>query len=366
MTRLQIVNVEELSEDMVVADDVYSKSGQLILRKNSKLTRQMISHLAYYHVTSIPITVGELSEATKYNIAHKKEVEQNHINKLLDSPEYRNFRKKYLNNIEIIEKEFNDIILKNAPINEQAFIHDTLELFQDNQTTYSLFGMLHTMKQIDDSTYAHSMNVAIISRLIGIWLDLPKQDLDNLTLAGLLHDIGKCQIPDEILLKPGKLTKPEFDFIKKHPEFGYSIVSSQEIDPRIKRAVLLHHERFDGSGYPFGYKGDQLKQFEAIISIADVYDAMTSNRCYRSALCPFEVIAQFEYEGLHKYHALYILTFLERIAESYLNSDVLLSDNSIGRIVYINKRLTRPIVQLDNQKFINLEENPDIYIEAII
>ena len=107
-------------------------------------------------------------------------------------------------------------------------------------------------------------------------------------------------------------------------------------------------------------------RFEAIISIADVYDAMTSNRCYRSALCPFEVIAQFEYEGLHKYHALYILTFLERIAESYLNSDVLLSDNSIGRIVYINKRLTRPIVQLDNQKFINLEENPDIYIEAII
>lgn len=366
MKCLHIVDTNHLSEGMIVADDVYSKSGQLILRKNFTLTRQMIAHLSFYKINSIPVNEGELSEETRRNIDHKKEVEQTHLNKLMDSPEYRRFRKKYVNSLDTIENNFNDIIMRNAPINEQKIIFDTIDLFEENQTTYSLFGMLHTMKQIDDSTFAHSMNVSIISRLLGIWLNLPKTDLDQLTLAGLLHDIGKCQVPNEILLKPGKLTSQEFDFVKKHPEFGYEILRNQEIDPRVKNAVLLHHERYDGSGYPYGYAGDRLNQFESIVAIADVYDAMTSNRCYRSALCPFEVIAQFEHEGLHKYHALYILTFLERIADSYLNSDILLSNDAIGRVVYINKRLTRPIIQLENHDFVNLEDHPELYIEALI
>ena len=94
---------------------------------------------------------------------------------------------------------------------------------------------------------------------------------------------------------------------------------------------------------------------------------MTSARCYRGALCPFDVIANFEQEGLGKYHPKFIYLFLEKIATSYLNSDILLSNGQVGRIIYINNQLTRPIVQLkDNNSFLNLEEHPDIYVEAII
>jgi putative nucleotidyltransferase with HDIG domain len=222
------------------------------------------------------------------------------------------------------------------------------------------------MKQIDDTTFAHSINVAMIARLIGVWCDFPEEDLDMITLAGLLHDIGKCQIPDEILMKPQKLSKQEYEFVKMHAQFGYDIIKGQDLDRRVKRAVLHHHERCDGSGYPQGLSLEQMEDFESIISIADVYDAMTADRCYRSGLCPFEVISFFEQEGLQKYHPKYITTFLQKIANSYLNSDVLLSNNQVGRIVYINSRLTRPIVQLRNRQFMNLLQHPDIYIQSIV
>ena len=171
----------------------------------------------------------------------------------------------------------------------------------------------------------------------------------------------------EILMKPRKLTAQEYNFVKMHAQFGYEILKHQDLDIRVKNAVLHHHERCDGTGYPFGLDILKLGDFECIISIADVYDAMTADRCYRTGLCPFEVISFFEEEGLQKYHPKYIMPFLQRIANTYLNSDVLLSNHETGRIIYINERLTRPIIQLHkDNSFINLLHNPDIYIQAII
>ena len=97
-----------------------------------------------------------------------------------------------------------------------------------------------------------------------------------------------------------------------------------------------------------------------------VYDAMTADRCYRLGLCPFEVIAQFEQEGLQRYKPRYILTFLEHIAHTYLHNRVLLNNGQTGEIIFINKRLTRPTIQIAPSRFINLEEHPELYIQAII
>lgn len=364
---MHLLDIKQLTEDMVVAENVYSKNGQLIIPKYTCLTRQMINHLFYYRVVSVPIVDGEIPTEAKDAMEHKSEIEKTHLEKLLSTPEYLKFRESYTKSVKALEGTFNDIIFKNSSIDENNVILDTVELFQQNPTTYSIFGMLHAMKKIDDSTTAHCMNVSIICRLIGTWIGLNEKELDQLTLAGLLHDIGKCKIPEDILLKPGKLTPQEYEFIKKHPSFGYDVVKDMDLDIKIKKAILLHHERYDGSGYPYGISGDRMDDYEAIISIADVYDAMTSNRCYRSALCPYDVIANFEQEGLNKYHPKYILTFLEKIANSYINSEVLLSNNQTARIVYITNKLTRPVVQLsDSSEFLTLEDHPDIYIQAII
>ena len=363
---MSLIDVKNLTEGQIVAKNVFTRSGQLILSKDSCLSRQMIARLKYYEIPSIYILDGEIPKSTQESIELQKKVEQSHMAKMLASSEFKIFQETYSHNVEVLEKNFNDIILKNTSVNELSLITDTIELFEQNPSAYSLLGMLHIIKQIDDSTYAHSMNVAMLCRLIGVWMNFSKEDLDTLTLAGLLHDIGKCQIPDDILLKPGKLTNQEYEFIKMHPQFGYNVLKNQTVHPSVKNAVLRHHERFDGTGYPSGLSKTEIDDVTSIVSIADVYDAMTATRCYRQSLCPFEVIATFEAEGLNKYNPRFIYSFLEHIVSSYVNSEVLLSNNQKGRIVLINKQLTRPVVQLENNYFIDLEEHTDIYIQTII
>ncbi len=185
--------------------------------------------------------------------------------------------------------------------------------------------------------------------MIGRWLRFERHDLDILTLAGLMHDIGKLLIPsDDILNKPGSLTDEEFAKIKQHPavrirDFKTSAGSGF---PYQKKAALMHHERCDGSGYPTGLTEDYIDNFAMIVAIADVYDAMTAARSYRSPLCPFEVISKFEEDGFQKYHTKYILVFLKQIASTYQSNRVILSDGRGCTIVMLNQNaLSRPIVQ---------------------
>jgi len=364
---MPFIRTEDLKVGMMVSEDVYSKAGQLIVRKDSLLSRQMISHMKFYTIEQVNIYDGEMAMEIREAYEKRNGAQTTHLERILKSEEYKVFKKEYTANVNMLQDSISDIILRNTPVDAPALIDDTVKIFNKNQGYFSFFGMLHSMKQIDDSTFAHSVNVAMIARLIGIWSNFDDETLDMLTLSGLLHDVGKCQIPDDILMKPRKLTPQEYNFVKMHAQFGYDILKNQDLDLRVKNAVLHHHERCDGTGYPFGHDITKLGDFECIISIADVYDAMTADRCYRTGLCPFEVISFFEEEGLQKYHPRYITPFLQRIANTYLNSDILLSNDETARIIFINERLTRPIVQLHkDNSFLNLLHNPDIYIQAII
>lgn len=364
---MAIIQTKDLKVGMMVTEDVFSKAGQLIVRKDSILTRQMISHLKFYYIEQVNIYEGERAREIQDAVEKRNGAQTTQLERILQSAEYKEFKKEYSANVNMLQDNVNDIILRNTAVDTHSLVKETVKIFDKNQGYFSFFGMLHSMKQIDDSTFAHSVNVAMIARLIGTWSGFDEETLDLLTLAGLLHDVGKCQIPDEILMTPRKLTNEEYQYVKMHAQFGYEILKNQDLDMRIKQAALYHHERCDGTGYPFGHDITKLSDFECIISIADVYDAMTADRCYRSGLCPFEVISFFEEEGLQKYHPKYIKPFLHRIANTYLNSDVLLSNGDTAKIIFLNERLTRPIVQLNKDNtFLDLLKNPHIYIQAII
>ena len=182
-----------------------------------------------------------------------------------------------------------------------------------------------------------------------------------------MHDIGKLKIPDDILNKPGKYTDEEFDLVKRHTKFGYELLKPLQIDPHIKKAALLHHERCDGSGYPLKATQKDLDDCSMIVAIADVYDAMTAARSYRAPLCPFQVIERFEQEGLQKYKPKFILTFLQHIASTYQNNRVLLSNGQSANIVMLNQQhLARPIVQLNDNSCIDLSTRLDLHIQSIL
>ena len=143
-------------------------------------------------------------------------------------------------------------------------------------------GLLYSLKQYHPHTFIHSINVASYSLALGEKLGLDQEDLDKLETAGLLHDIGKLKIPENILHKPGKFTDEEYEIMKKHPTYSVEILRDINFeDEELLRIIESHHERIDGRGYPTGISGNQIPFLAKIISVADSYDAMTSNRCYR-------------------------------------------------------------------------------------
>jgi energy-coupling factor transport system substrate-specific component len=143
-------------------------------------------------------------------------------------------------------------------------------------------------------TQKHSIRVAEITLLLAQKLNIDKEVLNLIYTAGMIHDIGKIGIPDSILNKPGKLTKEEFDVIKTHPTIGINILADFPEFSQIKNAILYHHERYDGKGYPTGLKGEEIPIIARILSVADAFDAMNSTRVYRPNLNKEAIIEQFE------------------------------------------------------------------------
>lgn len=287
-----------------------------------------------------------------------------------DTEEFKVFNKVYLDSIDSLKNTFNNVVMKNEQIDKDAILEDVQNVVSKSRNSIHIIDMLQCMRGYNDVTYVHSMNVALLSNMIGriIYPDIRDEELDVLTLAGLLHDIGKMMIPDEIINKKGRLTESEYNIVKTHVLHGNNILKNLNLDPRIAEVAMRHHERCDGSGYPGGYRREQTEPFARIVAIADTYDAMTSDRVYRPAICPFDVIHMFEREGIIKYDTEYLLPFLEKAVQAYINTDVKLTTDEIGRVIMINQnRFSRPIVKVGNEFYdLSEKENANISIDKVI
>ena len=350
----------ELEPGMITAADVYTPTGQLLVPDNTLLDNSTIQKLRMYNITNVSI-LDEPAYSPDNN-----PVQMTYSERIKASEEFVQFKEDYLTSIDGYKNVINEVVRQNLPIDTSSLLNQTTSLIMPSSTGLHIFDMLHNMREFDDSTYTHCINVALISRVLAQWLHMSNEDIEVATLAGLLHDIGKLTVPEEILLKPGALTPDEYSVIKRHANDGYSYLKNQDIDPRIKEACLFHHERCDGSGYPFGLSGDKIPVFARIVAIADVYDAMTATRVYRGPLCPFSVVRFFEYEGYSKYDTHFIITFLENVVSSYINTTVRLNNGQVGEVILINKQaLSRPMIKCGNE-FIDLTKRPDLEIESII
>ena len=375
---MQRVRTSNLVPGMISAEDVYSYNNQLILPKGTELTDKIITRLEFYSVLAIKVedemaseldsSKDESSEGALKETSFSSITENlSYSEKIKATTQFKEFKKNFVENTEALQGNLHKIVEENAPVNVDEMLKSVSNLISEGSTSISIFDMLHNMRNYDDLTYVHSMSVSLICNIFGKWLGYGEEDIKVLTLAGLLHDIGKLMIPESIIKKPSRLTDQEFNIIKTHTVQGYNILKNQNIDDRIKTAALMHHERSDGSGYPLGCSNEKIADFAKIVAISDVYDAMTAARVYRGPLCPFKVVAIFEAEGLQKYDSRFILTFLEHITETYINNRVVLSDGTTGDIVMINKNaLSRPMIKAGDGRFINLVERLDLTIENFV
>jgi HD-GYP domain-containing protein (c-di-GMP phosphodiesterase class II) len=143
--------------------------------------------------------------------------------------------------------------------------------------------LIKAMKGVVEDLYGHVHRVADLAVSIGKQLVLDKDDVKRLSLVGILHDVGKIHIDPAVLAQPGPLDDVERDHMRRHPEIGYAMIA-QKFDRRVSEAILYHHERYDGFGYPFGLAGDKIPLLSRIVLVADAFDAITSNRAYQAAL----------------------------------------------------------------------------------
>lgn len=355
------VQVRNLHPGMVTAEDVFAIDGRLIVPSGVVLTDNVILKLDSFDIFSIRIEDKEVEATSNVSIeqlSYKERVKQ--------SPEFIAFKQDYDDNILHFQDSLNAIIDKNAEIDAEELINQTVSLVTSAGTSTSAMDMLMNLRDYDDSTFAHSINVAVICNIFAGWLRMSDEDRRLATACGLFHDVGKLRIPGEILQKTSALSQSEYEIIKIHTTEGYKILDKLGVDQVIKDAALQHHEKCDGSGYPYGFTSDKISKFAKLVTIVDIYDAMTSRRVHRDAMCPFTVITAFENEGLQKYDPHYILTFLENVVNSFVNQRVKLSNGMEGDIIYINPvHLGQPTVNC-NGEFFDLSSRKDIQIEAIV
>lgn len=232
------------------------------------------------------------------------------------------------------------------------------------------------LRTFDDYTYSHSLNVALLSVVMGAALQLDTRSLRELAAAALIHDIGKVFINKTIVNKPQKLTVQEFQEMKMHSERGYLYLRRyNRLSTLIMRGVLEHHEKFNGCGYPNGLAGDHISIYSRIICVADVYDALTSDRPYRGAMIPSDA---FEYimSGYNtQYDPDIVKVFIQKIAPYPVGTCVVLSNGKTGIVVENHEGLgLRPTVRIiegekPTSQIIDLNEGHDklnITIKQII
>lgn len=347
--KIMNVPVENLKAGMILYEDVYNSLGTIILTKATVLEHNHIIKIIMNKVERIKIVVADALKANE-------EIFPN-ITSIYDKAKINNFRQRYVQKVDEITHVIKEIG-RGSSVNISHIKNISKHIIHDFSTLSDVINYLHLVRPLDDYTYSHSLNVSLMSIIIAKWMNFTEEQIDEVAIAGLLHDLGKTKVSQKLLSKPGKLCAEEFEEIKKHTILGYMMVENViDISPEIKYAVLMHHEKIDGSGYPTGATENQIPLYAKIIAVADIYDAMTSNRSYREKRCPFEVIKEFEMQTFGKLDTQVLSVFLRNIANSYLGDFVELSTGEIAEVVFINpNRVWQPIVRSGND-YIDLSNN---------
>ncbi len=348
-----------LKEGMLLGKSIYNKNGSLLLREGMPIKENYISKVIELEIQGVYVE-DELSKGIEVCNVINDELRFKTVDKIKD----------IFSDIQKGSSNLGDNISM-VTLNVEKMIDELLE------NKHVMINIID-IKSFDEYTYHHSVNVCVLSLVIGIAVGLSKEELSNLGVAGLLHDIGKVFINQDLLNKVDPLTREEFDIMKEHSMSGYKYIKTKfEFPYQSNIGVLHHHEKYDGTGYPQSKVGEEISLFGRIIAIADVYDALTSNRSYKKALLASEAMeyimggagAHFDFELVN--------VFVRKVAAYPLGTCIRLS-NGIRGIVVENfaHAPTRPKIRLIDLKdengedmYINLSndfDNMNVTIQEII
>lgn len=320
----------------VIADDLYSDSGALLLKKGTIVDKQVYSAFRDYR--------GMVSFYRTIYVEDRQFVLTEEIKK---------------QTLEGVQHIFGDEIKAQEQIDTAHEIADRMVRILNESNNIAVY--LQNLQVTDEYTFRHSIDVGTTAMLIGKQIGLGDDQLRDLVSGGILHDLGKMDIPKSILEKPARLSNEEFEVIKTHPVHGFERIKDTNVSDDVKEAVLQHHENVDGSGYPQGLTSDQINPYAKVMTISDVFDALLSDRPYKIGKQPNETI-EMMYAMTHKFDKAFLNNFMHVVIAYPSGSIVNLSNEFTCRVVRQNMGYPlRPVVEdLDYGMQFDLLRDPDL------
>lgn len=334
---MKTILVSSLKNNEKLSYDITDSNGAILIKAETIITQEHIQRL-----NDKGIYVIQLPDDNDNNmrvLEYKKQLKDNYMENLKYSA------------LENIPNAFEGIA-NNSTTNLNPLKNDIFNIvdhvIQEGSITTNLF----EIKSFDDYTYVHCIDTCIMSIFLGLACGLKKSELNELALGAVLHDIGKIKIPNDIINKPSKLTDSEFEIIKTHPHHGQILVSDiPGISLDIRSAVGQHHERFDGKGYPRGLQGNRIHPFARIISICDVFTAVSANRSYRPRFQPYDAYELILTGSGSQFDPAIVKQFKDAFSIYPLGCSLNLSNGMSGIVIKQNKGFPdRPIIKIFNEE----------------
>lgn len=347
------VHVYDLHHGDRLLKDIYNETGLHILAAGTEIDQSNIEKLLLHRIEYVDIIRVDHSdgEGTKEkNASPISPTEQAEI-----------FIGAMANMQQMFEQASVSGFIQSDLVEDQV-----TPLLEHIQKEKDIVSLLLKVNSPDEFTYRHSLKVSMIAYHLSIWSGESQEYARFAAKAGLLHDIGKSKINRDLLTKPGPLTPEEHAVLQQHTIYGYEMIRSSLQDEILALVALQHHERLDGSGYPYQRKEDQIHPLSRIISIADEYSSMTSERTYRDKKDLLAVLKELHKLSFGKLDPKLTHIFIEHMLPNFIGKKARLSDGREGVIIMTNPTsYFRPLVQVEGN-FINLAYQPELEITHIM
>ena len=345
MANKKRIDLRRAKPGMVLASPVLSENGRVIINEDVALTEAILQNLATWQIPAVSIW-DEEELPRQFSATH--------------------FADEYDNTVQLVDSAFASMrFCGELPLAEmqQNVVGSVLQMTE----TIGAMHHLHAMRRLGEYTIHHSVGVSVICGVLGKWLGYEGTALRDLVLAGLLHDIGKTQIPEELIAKPEKLTDEEMAQMKQHSALAIELLRKTETATMdVVLAILQHHERMDGSGYPNKLRGDQIHPYARILAVADLYDAVTNDRPFQPKISPFSAARLIAGDMYDKLDTATSATFLEHLRDQFTGCQVQLSDGRMAEVILIGSDYTfHPVVKTQDGKFVDIGRNPKLKIAQL-
>lgn len=305
-----------LQPGMKLACHIYSDDGRILLAKDVVLEQAYIERLINKDIPAVYVD-DDLSTDVSISDVVLQETRVTAVKCVKNS--FKRVLSKSTNKDNLVLSEIKTSIsdIVDQLLSNRGVIYDLVDI-----------------RSVDDYLFGHSVNVCILALMTGMAMRLNRNQLEQLAVGAILHDIGKALVPPAILNKPGRLSDREFEVMQKHPAHSLDILRrNSNIDSVSRMIAYQHHEKYNGEGYPLGKKNQEILDMSQIVGMVDMYDAITSNRCYRKAMPPNEAYELIAGSGDHYFKFEIVKAFLSQVAAYPSGTLVQLSSGETAIVV---------------------------------